>query len=91
MSLLSKLFGGGGGSSPKADPEEYQGFQITASPAKEGSRYRIAATIEKEVGGERKVHNLIRADVLEDYEGACEASVSKAKQLIDQMGDKLFG
>ena len=89
MSLLSKLFGGGGGS-PQAKAEEYDGFRITPQPAKEGSKYRIGAMIEKEIGGETKTHTLIRADTLDDLQGANEASVNKAKQLIDQIGERLF-
>jgi hypothetical protein len=91
MSLLSKLFGGGGGTAaPQAEAEDYNGFKITPQPAKEGSKYRIGALIEKEIGGETKTHTLIRADTLDDLQGANDASVGKAKQLIDQMGDRLF-
>lgn len=86
MSLLSKLFGGGNGAAPKAEPIEYKGFSITPAPAKEGSRYRIGAMVEKD----GKSHHLIRADTLDDAQSADEASVNKAKQLIDQVGDALF-
>lgn len=85
MSLLSKLFGGGGG--PEPERETYEGFTITPNPAREGSRFRIGATIEK---GE-KVHHLIRADMLESLDEANEASVRKAKQMIDEQGERLFG
>ena len=74
MSLLSKLFGGGG-AKPAAKPEEYEGFQISAQPVSEGPRYRIGALIEKEIGGETKSHTLIRADTLEDRQSANEASI----------------
>ena len=86
MSLLSKLFGGGGSSAPAAEPTEYKGFSITPQPAKEGGRYRIGAKIEKD----GKTHDLIRADTLDDKAGADDASINKAKQLIDQVGDALF-
>lgn len=89
MSFLSKLFGGGA-SAPEIKAEEYEGFRITPQPAKEGSKYRIGALVEKEIGGELKTHTLIRADTLDDLQGANEASIGKAKQLIDQMGDQLF-
>ena len=92
MSILSKLFGGGGTTkaAQTSEPVTYQGFRITASPMPEGSQFRIAATIEKEIGGELKTHQLIRADMLNDHKDAVEASINKAKVLIDQMGDKLF-
>ena len=86
MSLFSKLFGGG---SPKAEvkPEIYEGFSITPTPIPEGSRYRLSARIDK---GEQ-THTLIRADVLEDIETANSVSIAKAKQMIDEQGDRLFG
>ena len=89
MSLFSKLFGGGT-AGPATPPETYKGFAITPTPIREGPRYRISAKIEKEVGGEMKVHTLIRADTLEDAQAAAEASLGKAKHLIDEQGDRLF-
>ncbi len=85
MSFLSKLFGGG--SQPEPERETYEGFTITPNPAREGSRFRIGATIEK---GEQ-VHHLIRADMLETLDEASDASIRKAKQMIDEQGDRLFG
>ena len=64
--------------------------EITPEPIKEGHTFRIAARIEKEVNGEVKTHRLIRADTLESHGAAVEASVGKAKLLIDQLGDRLF-
>ncbi|MDA9865104.1 HlyU family transcriptional regulator [bacterium] len=90
MSLFSKLFGGSA-SQPEAEPEIYKGFAIIAQPAKEGTRYRIGARIEKAVDGEVKTHELIRADTLDDLTSANEASIGKAKQVIDEQGDRLFG
>lgn len=90
MSLLSRLFGGGK-SEPESEAEEYEGFKITPQPAREGGRYRIGARIEKEVDGAVKSHDLIRADTLDDLQSASEASVRKAKQVIDEQGDRLFG
>lgn len=85
MSLFSKLFGGG--SQPEPERETYEGFTITPTPAREGSRFRIGATIEKD----GKTHHLIRADMLETLEDANAASLRKAKQMIDEQGQRLFG
>lgn len=91
MSLFSKLFGGGGSASaPQAQSETYEGFTITPEPAREGSRYRLGARIEKEIGGEAKTHHLIRADVLDDLDSATSASLNKARQVIDEQGERLF-
>jgi hypothetical protein len=88
MSILSRLFGGGASKeeAPSAAAEEYEGFAITPAPAKTGGGWRIGATIEKD--GRR--HDLIRADTLGDRDAAVEASVMKARQIIDQQGDRLF-
>lgn len=93
MSLLKKLFGGGAKAeqSPSApEPTEYKGFRITPMPIPEGGQFRISARIDKTVDGEDKTHTLIRADVIRDLDEAKEASVNKAKQMIDQMGEHLF-
>lgn len=87
MSFLKKLFGGGGGDAkPEAQTETYKDFQITPDPIREGSTYRIAATIEKD----GQTHRLIRADTLESYDAAVEASVGKARQMIDEQGEGIF-
>ena len=86
MSILKKLFGGGTPPEPPK-PETYQGFAITPNPNNEGGRYRIGALIEKD----GKTHQLIRADTLDDLDSAITASVNKAKQMIDEQGDRLFG
>jgi len=89
MSLFARLFGsGGGGKEPEF--EEYKGFRILPTPLREGSEYRICAVIEKEIAGEVKTHKLIRADTVGGLEAAQTASINKAKQLIDQIGDQLF-
>ncbi|SHG80094.1 HlyU family transcriptional regulator [Marivita hallyeonensis] len=91
MSFLKKLFGGGGGSSaPSAPAETYQGYTIFAEPIKDGGTWRISARIEKEIAGEIKAHQLVRADTLQSYEDAVKASVAKAQMLIDQQGDLIF-
>ncbi|MCB1358831.1 MAG: hypothetical protein KDK53_20805, partial [Maritimibacter sp.] len=75
MSLFSKLFGGGSAAS-EPEPETYEGFRIFPEPIKESGGYRLGARIEKEVGGETRVHQLIRADVFQSEEEAMKFSVS---------------
>ena len=87
MGLLSRLFGGGGGGKgPSTSPVQHQGFTIHAEPMTEGSRHRICARIEKD----GREHLMIRADTLESHDAAVEASVAKAKSLIDQQGESIF-
>jgi len=89
MSLFSKLFGGGG--KPAKDPEDYKDFRIFPEPQSGSGGYRLSARIEKEIGGETRTHQMIRADQIADAEEAEAFSIRKAKQLIDEQGDALFG
>ena len=92
MSLLSNLFGSSGGPSAKAnaEPVTYEGFRITPQPIAEGGQHRIGALIEKGEGDDVQRHNLVRADTFSDRQAASDASVAKAKQMIDEQGDRLF-
>ncbi|WP_299952859.1 HlyU family transcriptional regulator [uncultured Roseobacter sp.] len=90
MSFLKKLFGGGGGSEVEASSEDYEGFRITPTPIAEGNTYRVAATIEKEVDGEMRSHQLLRADTLQGRDEALAACIRKAKQVIDEQGERIF-
>ena len=89
MSILKKLFGGGA-SAPDAKPEAYEGCTILPEPQKESGGYRLGATIQKEIAGEMKSHTLIRADTFQSADEAVEAAIRKAKQVIDEQGDRLF-
>lgn len=93
MSIFSKLFGGGGGDkAPPARTEtvEHKGFRIFAKPVKETGGHRVAARIEKEVDGETRTHEMIRADVCSDPNEAVDLSVLKARQMIDEQGERIF-
>ena len=92
MSLLSKLFGGGRSApAPEPEPEIYKDCRIFAEPVDEGGKFRLAARIEKEVDGETRTHQLIRADIFESRDAAASAAALKARQVIDEQGDRLFG
>lgn len=89
MSFLKKLFGGGGGSNAP-EPVMHDDFLIFPEPVKESNGFRIAARIEKVIGDETKVHQMVRADMYQSKDTAVEASVTKAKLFIDQMGEQIF-
>lgn len=91
MSWLSRIFGGSGAVKSEPEAVEYKGFSIYPEPISEGGNFRISARIEKTVDGAEKVHQLIRSDTLNGLEVAVEASIGKAKQMIDEQGDRLFG
>ncbi len=90
MSILKKLFGGGKAKAAKAVGHAYNGYEIFAEPMKEPSGFRIAARIEKEIDGEVKSHTMIRADILNSYDEAVDATIAKAQSVIDQQGDRIF-
>lgn len=87
-SFLSRLFG----SSPPPPPEPvlHKDCRIFPAPVKDGAVYRVAARIEKDLGGVTKTHNLMRADTSPSLDEATAASVAKARLAIDQLGDTLF-
>ena len=91
-SILSRLFGSGsgGGEAKTADPVEHKGFTIIAAPRSDGGQWITAGTISKDVGGELRSHDFIRADRHTDRDSAVEYSTRKAKQIIDEQGDRLF-
>ena len=89
MSIFSKLFGGGG--KPAKEPEIYKDFRIFPEPQSASGGYRLAARIEKEIAGETKTHHLLRADQIQSLEEAEAFSIRKAKQLIDEQGERIFG
>lgn len=94
MSILSRLFGSrrpGRGEAPAPEGERYEGCVIYPEPVRDGTRWRIAARIEKEIGGEVRAHRMIRADTLDSREDAASASAAKARMLIDQQGERIFG
>ena len=88
-SFLSRLFGA---SAPKTpEPILHKDCRIFPDPIKEGAIFRIAARIEKDFGDDTRTHRLIRADTRSTLDEAAQASVDKARQAIDQLGDSLFG
>lgn len=90
--FLSKLFGRSGSeNTPASEPETYSGYAISAAPKKDGSQWLTAGTISKELDGELKTHTFIRADRHMDKDSAAEFSMRKAKQIIDEQGDRVFG
>lgn len=90
MGWLSKLFGGKKDDAAPAaasSSEDYKGFRVTPNPMREGSQFRIAAKIEKD----GRVHQLIRADTVGSQDEAVSLSMGKARQVIDEQGERIFG
>jgi len=94
MSFLRKLFGAGPAAPAQEAPapaEEHGGFTIRATPYQEGGQWQMCGVIEKEIGGEAKSHRFVRADRFAGREEAERFTLVKARQIVDQMGDRVFG
>lgn len=75
---------------PAVEPQEHAGCIIHPAPIKEGSQYRLAGRIEKQVGETVLVRTFIRADMFTSMDDAVESTFRKARQIIDQNGASLF-
>ncbi len=90
MPFWSRLFGGKPAEDAPAaasPPEEHKGFRITPKPIREGNHFRVAARIEKD----GRAHDLVRADTMASLDDAKAMSLQKARQMIDEQGERLFG
>jgi len=90
--LFSKLVGGEKtAKAPQAaDPIDYNGFSIVAAPLKEGGQFKTAGSISKEINGELKSVQFIRADNHADRQSAITHSERKGQQIIDEQGESMF-
>ena len=86
-SLWQRLAGGG---ATEAEAVPYNGYLIRPTPFARGGGYQTCGVITKEIAGELKEHRFIRAETHASFEGASEFSLAKARQLIDEQGDRLF-
>ena len=89
---LRNLFGGGDRASgaAAADPVEYNGFTIRPAPERTAGGWNTAGLIVKDFGEEVKEQAFVRVDTLGDRDAAIAFSITKAKQIIDEQGDRLF-
>ena len=69
---------------------EYNGYRIRPAPYASKGQYQTSGIIEKEVGGELKEHRFVRAETHPSRDQAVEFSIAKAKQIIDEQGDRIF-
>jgi hypothetical protein len=89
--LWSRLMGGGQMAEAGGEIVEYGGYRIRPTPFSRRGQYQTSGTIEKEVRGELMEHRFIRAEAHATRQAAIEFSIEKAKQLIDEQGERLFG
>ncbi|MBI3437030.1 MAG: hypothetical protein HY056_18425 [Proteobacteria bacterium] len=93
MSIWKSLFGGGApapSAEKSSEPIDYNGYVICATPFKSEGQFQTAGTIAKEFDGVRREHRFIRADRHPLYDDAVAFTLTKARQIVDQLGDRVF-
>jgi hypothetical protein len=94
MSFWKKLFGGGAGEAAGSDTPvqtaEHKGFIIEARPYRESGQFQVAGVIAKGEGEARREHKFIRADRFPTVEEAADFALMKGRQIVDQLGDRVF-
>ncbi|MGE0120208.1 MAG: HlyU family transcriptional regulator [Dongiaceae bacterium] len=94
MGLVRGLFGSkesGTESAPAAEAIEHEGYLIRPAPRRQGSSWLTAGSIAKQFPDGLKEHQFVRADTFADRETAATFAVSKARQIIAEQGDRMFG
>ncbi len=91
MSFWKNLFGGGPAAQAKpAKTEDYKGYTIESATFAEAGQFQLAGKITKTIDGVLKEHTFMRADRFASFEDAETFVFVKARQIIDQNGDRLF-
>lgn len=93
VSFLKRLFGSGTGDAAGAKEGaavDYEGFKIIPAPEPDGGQWRLAGKIVKPAADGDLERIFIRADLFPSREDAETYAVSKAKQIIDFQGERLF-
>ncbi len=91
---LGRLAGGGGeatASGSNLPAVDYKGYRIKPAPYRSGGQFQTAGVIEKDFPDGTKEHRFIRAETHPGEDDAASFAVTKAKQIIDQQGDRIFG
>ena len=93
FSRLKAMFGGlaAPAEEPAVSAVEYKGYRIRPAPYRnDNNAYQTAGSIEKDWPDGLKTHEFVRADTYDSRDDAVEFTILKAKQLIDQLGDRMF-
>lgn len=95
LSFLKNLFSrsSAGNESPFGAPGEavsYKGFRIRPAPYPSKGQFQTAGIIEKVDENGTREHRFIRAETHPSRDDAATFAIAKAKQIIDEQGDRLF-
>jgi hypothetical protein len=91
MGALRNLFRSGEGAGQvAAQAVEYRGYRITPAPRRQASGWNTAGVITKSFDDSVKEHRFIRVDTHANKDDAVAFSITKAQQIIDEQGDRIF-
>jgi len=92
MDTLRNLFRSGAPSAPPpaAEPVEYKGYRITPAPERQASGWNTAGLIARTFEDGVKEHRFVRVDTHSSKDDAIAFSITKAQQIIDEQGERLF-
>jgi hypothetical protein len=90
MSALRGLFSAGGAAPAAAETVDYKDYRITPAPERQSSGWNTAGVIAKTFEDGVKEHRFVRVDTHSSKDDAIAFSITKAQQIIDEQGDRLF-
>ncbi len=90
--ILDRIAGRGKevGSDEATAGVDYKGYTIRPAASQQGSQWLTEAIITKVIDESERKHHHIRAETHSTKDDADAHSMLKAKQIIDQLGDRLF-
>lgn len=72
------------------EPVDYHGYTIRPAPQKQPSGWNTAGVISKAFPEGVREHRFVRVDTHTGKDDAITFSITKAQQIIDEQGDRLF-
>ena len=90
MKFLRGLGGEKNEEPTKHEAVEYKGFSIVPTPRKAQGGWTTEGVISKQAGENTRSERFIRADMLMSEEDAVDYSLTKARKIIDEQGERLF-
>lgn len=75
---------------PSAEAVEYKGYRIRPAPYSSNGQYQTAGVIEKDTETGVREHRFVRAETHASKTDAEAFAIIKAKQIIDEQGERIF-
>jgi hypothetical protein len=75
---------------PAESAVDYQGWRIRPTPYPANGQYQTAGIIERDTPEGVKEHRFVRAETHPTKDGAAAFAITKGKQIIDEVGERIF-